>query len=206
MRRLVLLAALLAARTASANQCPALSSQIVTPEIPLGCPLVVYQDHEWHAGAVPTFTVEHAGTYRQVTPTATSIESEVLAVYRETIDADCVEHNGYEQRQWDRLTLDIGVVEVGDTVRAISGFPDATVTAAGPCPVAGLPPESALYCRDPYQDYQACEPDWTPEDPADPDDNDGGTFGGGCDASGGLGLAAVALLAGLRRRRATCRR
>ncbi len=208
MRRLVVLAALLAARSASANQCPAYQRHVVTLEVPVGCPLVVYQDHEWYGGTVPTVSIEHAGTYREVTPTATSTESELISIYRESIDENCIEHNGYEQRPWDRLTLDIGTVEVGDVVRLFSGFPDATITAAGPCPTAGLPSEGVLYCQDPVQDYWACEGQDMPQDPADPADpsEDTGYFGGGCNAGAGLGVAALALLGGLRRRRSGQRR
>jgi hypothetical protein len=56
-RRRLVLALLLAARAASANQCPLLSPHVVTPEIPLGCPLVVYQDPQYNV-AIPDVFVD----------------------------------------------------------------------------------------------------------------------------------------------------
>ncbi|HEX5062162.1 MAG TPA: hypothetical protein VFV99_22485, partial [Kofleriaceae bacterium] len=72
------------------------------------------------------------------------------------------------------------------------------------CPTASPPDEWELYCRDPYQDYQAC--DQPPDDPVDPmdpaDPSDDGYFGGGCNANGGASsLLLVAAVFGLRRRR-----
>lgn len=206
MRRFLILAGLLVSRSASANQCPALYEHLVTKEVPLGCPVVVYQDHEWSAGIVPQLYVERAGQIVYLTPTVTT-ESETLSIYREQIDDLCVEHNGYEQRVWDRISFDLGTtVQVGEVVKVISAYSDATITAAGPCPMASPPDEWELYCRDPYQDYQACEQ--PPEDPVDPmdpvddTDGDGGYFGGGCNANGGASsVLLVAAVLGLRRRR-----
>jgi len=209
MRRFLLLAALLASRSASANQCPALDRYVVTPEVPLGCPIIVYQDHEWSGGLVPELYVERAGKYVYLTPTVTT-ESETLSIYRETIDEACVERNYYEPRLWDRIAFDLGTsVSQGEVVKTISGYPDATITTAGPCPRPAPPSEWQLYCQDPIQDYSACQPPDMPEDPADPaapPHDDTGYFGGGCNAGGGFSLGAIALSLGLRRRRATSRR
>src|SRR5215210_1407007 len=103
MRRLLVLASLLIARNASANQCTALQRFVMTPEIPVGCPLVLYQDHEWHNGMIPSVTLQHAGTYSQLTPATAAIDSELLSVYFETIDDNCVESNYHQERQWDRI-------------------------------------------------------------------------------------------------------
>lgn len=200
MRLLLIATALLVSHTASANQCPALQRYVSTVELPAGCPLVVYQDHEWNAGTVPTVTLEHAGQYQQLAPTVTT-EAETLSVYMETIDADCIEHAGYEDRVWDRMTMDLGTVEVGDIVHVDYAYPNATITAAGPCPVPA-PPDN-LYCQSPVQDYWACDDTMMPGDEIDVP---GDEAGGGCNAGGGLGLAGVALLFGVRRRRATSRR
>jgi MYXO-CTERM domain-containing protein len=213
MRLLLVATALLISRAASANQCPALQRYVPTVEVPLGCPLVVYQDHAWHMGVVPTVTLEHAGSYRELTPTVTT-ESEVLAIYMETIDADCVELAGYEDRVWDRMTMDLGTVEVGDIVQVAYAYPNATITAAGACPEPAPPDSLYLYCQSPVQDYWACDDTMMPGDEVDvpDDDDDGGYFGGGCssgkthNAGGGLGLAGVALLLAVRRRRVTSRR
>ena len=209
MRRLLLLAALLVSRTAAANQCPALNRFVVTPEIPLGCPLVVYQDHEWHSGMVPGLLVDRGGVQSELIPTVTT-ENETLSIYFDTIDENCVEFHGYQDRLWDRMTMDLGdSVQVGDVIQIDYSYiyPNPTITAAGPCPVAG-PPEY-ITCTDPYQDYQAC--DMPPGDEVTPPDGGGGGssgyFGGGCNAGGkSLSLAGIALLIGLRRRRVTSQR
>ncbi len=198
-------AALLAARTASANQCPASMRHVVTPEIPLGCPLVVYQNAGW---PTPGVSAEHDGMQRTLMPAVTS-EDEMLDVYYERIDEYCVESSGYESELWERLMMDLGTVEVGDIIRVDVTVQDAVIVDAGPCPEAA-PPEG-LYCQDPIQDYWACEgdsdvPEPDPEPEPDPPPHDIDPFGGGCNAGGGLGLAAAALLVGLRRRATSPRR
>ncbi|HEY5944445.1 MAG TPA: hypothetical protein VIV40_03095 [Kofleriaceae bacterium] len=203
MRRIVVLAALLVARTASANQCIALQHFIVTPEVPLGCPVVVYQDHEWHSGQVPVLWVDRAGTRTDLTPASVTNEAETLPIYFDTIDENCVEFHGYLDRVWDRMTVDVGAaVQVGDVVNVDSGFSTATITAAGPCPTPA--PPDYLSCADPYQDFEACDMRDMPGDVVD-EPEDTGYFGGGCNAGGELGLAGIALLVGLRRRRVTSR-
>jgi hypothetical protein len=151
--------------------------------------------------AIPDVFVERAGQQTQITPAVTS-ETELLAVYIESIDDNCVQWNGEVTRPFDRLTMDLGTaVQVGDLVRVHGA--SAQIVAAAPCPTAG--PPAWLYCQDPIQEYWACEGGPNPPDPdPDPDPHpDDGYFGGGCNAGGGLGLAAAALLVGVRRRRAT---
>lgn len=178
---------------------------VVTTEIPLGCPLVVFKDHEW-SPQLPIVSVREADTWRDLPLTVLETETKNLDIYMETIDADCNEFHGSVSRPWDRLTLDLGGVQVGDVVYVHGGTgPNPTILPAGPCPTPGLPESSLLYCQSPVQDYWACHPENWPQDPADPGHEDGG-FGGGCDAGGGLGLGAAALLLGLRRRRVTARR
>jgi hypothetical protein len=173
---------------------------VVTPEIPLGCPLVVFKDHEW-SPQLPTVSVRDGDTWRDLPLTVLETETKNLDIYMETIDADCNEFHGSVSRPWDRVTLDLGGVQVGDVVTVHGGTgPYPTILPAGPCPTPGLPVSSLLYCQSPVQDYWACHPEDWPQDPADDDQ------GGGCNAGGGLGIAAAALLAGLRRRRATARR
>ena len=203
MRRLLLLAALLVSRNASANQCPALQQFVATPQLPAGCPLVVYQDHEYHQGQMIELYLDHAGTSTKLTPAGMTSSLEELSVYYETIDENCIEHYGYQSRIWDRIEIDLGAApQPGDRVALLGGYPDATITAAGPCPTTA-PPEN-LYCQDPVQDWWACQhgDDFpTPDGGIDEGGGGGGYFGGGCNAGSSLGFAGIALLAGLRRRR-----
>jgi hypothetical protein len=198
-------ALLLAGRTAEANQCPALMHHVVTPEIPVGCPLVVFKDHEWTPG-LPTATLARGETYTQITPTLIASETKNLDIYMETIDQDCIEFHGYVSRPWDRVTLDVGDVEVGDVLNLHSGG-SATIIAAGECPTPGLPTEGLLYCQSPVQDYWACEHEQYPCGYEDEPLHEGDDTVG-CNAGRGssLGLAALGVLLGYRRRRATSRR
>ena len=194
---------LLAGRTAEANQCPALMHHVVTPEIPVGCPLVVFKDHEW-SPSLPTGTLARGDTWTQITPTLIASETKNLDIYMETIDQDCNEFHGYVSRPWDRVTLDVGAVEVGDVIN-LHGGGSATIVAAAACPTPGLPSEGLLYCQSPVQDYWACHhEDYPTTDPVD----DEGDDSVGCNASRGssLGLAALGVLLGYRRRRVTSRR
>lgn len=208
MTRLVLLApaaVLFAAQPASANQCAAMQGQIVTREVPVGCPIVLYKDQVWNPG-LPTAWLERAGTSTEVQATVVSTETENVDVYMETIDADCVEFAGYVSRPWDRMTLEYGAVQAGDVIRFLAAYPDVTIVTEGPCPEPTPLDPYGLQCQSPVQDYWACHPEWDPNH--DPDEEHGnlGDDTVGCNAGGGLGLAAIALLAGLRRRRATARR
>jgi hypothetical protein len=208
MRRLLLVTALLVSRNAFANQCPALQRYVVTPSIPLGCPLVVYQDHEYHLDDPLDIYVSHNGVDTKITPAGITTTSETLSIYYDTIDDFCIEHHDTEMRAWDRIEIDLGTtVQPGDTVQVTGSYPDATISIAGePCAVA-VPPDN-LYCQDPVQDYWQCE--HRGDDFAVPDagigrgggGGGGGYFGGGCNTGGGsLSLAGVALLVGVRRRR-----
>lgn len=202
MRRILVLAPLLvAAGDAEANQCTTLIPHVVTPELPLGCPLVAYVS-EQVIGFNPTVERDRMGTREPIEPASITSETELVEVWIESIDEACVEWNGYVQQPFDRLSVELAEVEIGDVIYFSYAYQTATIVEAGPCPAVA--PPQYLFCQDPIQEYWACDEDGPyhpddPDDPATPEDPDGGCAAGG----GGLGLAAIALVLGLRRRRVT---
>jgi len=187
MRRVALLALLLAAsaREASANQCTSLRPPLPYGELPLGCPLVVYMN-PFVSQTPPHVQVERGGFVDELEATM-SVETVELDVWYETIDEICVEWSGTKREPYERYTIDMGNAELGDRVFLEAG--SVTIVPAAACP-ADAP---VLYCRDPIQDYTACEP-------IDHDPHAGHDHGTGCSTGGGVEFALVGLLLGLRRR------
>lgn len=193
---LVLVTLVVAARDVEANSCNAYYPRVVTPEVPLGCPLVVYANQAlaW----MPELQRERMGVREHLAPASITNETETLDVWIESIDEDCVEWFGFVEHPYDRVTMELADVEVGDLIWVLPAYAQANIVEPGPCPT-GEPPDN-LYCQDPIQDYWACGDsdvdDW------DPDDGREDTDGGGCTAGGGgLGLAVALLVVGVRRRR-----
>lgn len=189
MRSALLALALLAAREASASCViePAIFGG--STDVPLGCPVVVYDQF---MSATPQVFANRPGGGVDVTGTFAT-ENTLLDVHFTGISIDCVPIDHLLPVGFSVHTITLSGAQVGD-VLTIDGYGVGTVVASGACPAAMplLP-----VC---IEGVPGCD-EVDPPDDAPPDDDDPTGDGGGCSSAPGGGLVIALAMAFLRRRR-----
>lgn len=181
------LSVFLLVRDAEANGCNLYQPAVVSPEVPINCPIVLFAHADLATADVTA--IHYEGSEPVDVTASTSRQRSTLKVRSNHYEAGtCAEYTVETLEPFDVITIELEGVEVGDDI-ALQGVLGGTlrIVDAAACP--SMPP--VFYCN---------EPVCTPEGGWDDVDDEGGGCSTNGASSGGFLLVTLFGLFGLRRR------